>query len=320
MSREGRLFFSGNILAKSGLRKRDLIHPVFISERSAPVKSAFPGVSFSSPESLVAELEGISKSGISNVIFFGIPSLRDADGQSAWSDRGIVQRAIRMAKKSFGKKLAIYADTCLCQYNLSGHCGVESRQGGLIDNDGTLDLLKKIALSQASAGADVVAPSAMMDGQVLEIKRCLQQNGFDNCKILSYSAKHASSLYTPFRSAAFAKHSPIDKSSYQVSYADARQAMRELEYDVLEGADMVMVKPAIAHLDLVAEAKARFDVPIVVQNVSGEYMMVKAAASEGWIDEDEWKAVCMSSIKRAGADMIVSYFASDVAQMLDKAR
>jgi porphobilinogen synthase len=205
-------------------------------------------------------------------------------------------------------------DVCVCQYNFSGHCGLVRK--GKVDNDLTLQTLSKIAVSHVEAGADVVAPSSMMDGQVRTIKEALIDKGL-KARILSYSAKHASSLYTPFRSAAFAKpHLHLDKSSYQLSYANPREALREIENDINEGADMVMIKPALAYLDIITMTKDHFDFPVAVQNVSGEYAMIKAAGVKGWINENEWKVWSIASIKRAGADKIISYFSLDIAAYL----
>jgi porphobilinogen synthase len=264
---------------------------------------------------ILKHVQSIADSGISSIILFGIPKRRDQIGSSAFDRNGIVQDAIREIKSCFGSTVNVATDVCICQYNLTGHCGIISK-GGRIDNDATLDILAKIAASHAEAGADVVAPSAMMDGQVYAIKNELHSRRL-NASILSFSAKHASSLYTPFRSAAFKKMtSLLDKSTYQVSYSNSRQALREIEADINEGADMVMIKPALTYLDLVRLIKSRFDYPVVVQNVSGEYAMIKAAAMRGWIDEEEWKVHSIASIKRAGADRVISYFVLDIAKYL----
>jgi porphobilinogen synthase len=252
--------------------------------------------------------------GISSVILFGISSDRDVRGSMAASAEGVVQRAIREIRSAFGSSINIVTDVCVCQYNDTGQCGL--LRDGRIDNDSTLEVLAEIAMSHAEAGADVVAPSSMMDGQVHAIRTALADSGL-NPQILSYSAKHASSLYSPFRSAAFARPgASIDKSSYQVSYANPRQVMMEVQTDIAEGADMVMIKPALAYLDLVTMVKDRFAFPVAVQNVSGEYAMIKAAAARGWINEEKWKVKTLASIKRAGADRIISYFAMDVAKYL----
>ena len=299
------------MFARAGLRKEHLIFPVFVSDRQSDIGS-MPGISIMPLAKIADHIQSIANAGISSVIVFGIPKTRNNNGSHAADRNGIVQQAVRAIKSGFGKSMNVTTDVCICQYNLSGHCGII--HGGKVDNDATLKMLADIAKSHAEAGVDVVAPSSMMDGQVHAIKYAL--GGFAT-KILSYSAKHASSLYTPFRSAAFAKaRLQIDKSTYQVSYANKRQAMMEIETDINEGADMVMIKPALAYLDLVRMAKDRFNFPIAVQNVSGEYAMIKAAAMQGLIDEEEWKACCIASIRRAGADRIISYFSLDVAKYL----
>jgi len=274
-----------------------------------------PGVAVTPLRKILKRVQSIADSGISSIIIFGIPNRRDQIGSSAFDRKGIVQDAIRETKSCFGNTMNVATDVCICQYNLTGHCGIVSN-GGSINNDATLNILAKIAVSHAEAGADVVAPSAMMDGQVYAIKNELHSRRL-NTSILSFSAKHASSLYTPFRSAAFMKMGArLDKSTYQVSYSNSRDALREIETDIKEGADMVMIKPALMYLDLVRMVKDTFNYPVVVQNVSGEYAMIKAAAMRGWIDEDEWKVHSIASIKRAGADKIISYFVLDIAKYL----
>lgn len=301
-------------LTLQGLRKNDLVLPVFVSGKSKNLDS-MPGVPVTAPEDITPYVERVMDSGISSVIVFGIPERRDARGSGAADGEGLVQRSVRELRSSFGKSLTIITDVCLCQYNLSGHCGFVISEGR-IDNDSTLDYLGEIAASHSEAGADEVAPSSMMDGQVQAIRNILADRGLQS-RILSYSAKHASTLYAPFRSAAFARPTErLDKSSYQVSYANPREVLREIEMDIGEGAHMVMVKPALVYLDLVRMAKERFDFPIAVQNVSGEYAMIKAAAGNGWIDEEEWKVLTVAAIKRAGADRIISYFSLDVVKHL----
>ena len=263
--------------------------------------------------STASTVETIEKSGIRDVILFGIPERRDITGRQAANANGPVQKAIRSIKSSFGSRVNVISDVCVCQYNKSGHCGIS--KNGSVDNDSTLELLSRIAMSHTDAGADVVAPSAMMDGQVLAIRSALESSG-SKAKILAYSAKHSSSLYTPFRSAAFANKKSIDKSAYQLSPSNPREALREIEMDIAEGADMVMVKPAMAYLDVIAMARDRFDVPIAVQNVSGEYAMLNAAAENEWLDLREWLAGIFSGFKRAGADKIISYFALGFANEL----
>lgn len=302
------------IFALSGLRKSHLVFPVFVSDSPSMIKS-MPGISVTPIQRISQHVQSIADSGVSSVIIFGIPKSRDPIGSSALDRKGIVQEAIRKIKSSFGSAMSVATDVCICQYNLTGHCGIVSN-GGKVNNDATLKVLAKIAASHAEAGADVVAPSAMMDGQVYAIKRELHCRRLD-ASVLSFSAKHTSSLYTPFRSAAFAKMTTrVDKSSYQVSYSNSRLALREIETDINEGADIVMIKPALMYLDLVRMVKNKFNYPVAVQNVSGEYAMIKAAAMRGWINEEEWKVHSIASIKRAGADKIISYFVLDVAKYL----
>lgn len=302
------------IFASSGLRKSHLVFPVFVSNSPSLIKS-MPGIAVTPIRRISQYVQSIADSGISSIIIFGIPKSRDPIGSSAFDRKGIVQDAIREIKSSFGNAMSIATDVCICQYNLTGHCGIVCN-GGWVDNDATLKVLAKIAASHAEAGADVVAPSAMMDGQVYAVKRELHSRRLD-ASVLSFSAKHASSLYTPFRSAAFARATTrLDKSSYQVSYSNSRLALREIETDINEGADMVMIKPALMYLDLVRMVKNRFNYPVAVQNVSGEYAIIKAAAMQGWINEEEWKVHSIASIKRAGADKIISYFVLDVAKYL----
>jgi porphobilinogen synthase len=302
------------IFASSGLCKSDLVFPVFVSDSPSMIKS-MPGMAVTPIQKISQRMQSIVDSGISSVIIFGIPKSRDPIGSSAFDRKGVVQDAIREIKSSFGSAMTVATDVCICQYNLTGHCGIVSNEGK-VNNDATLKILVKIAVSHAEAGADIIAPSAMMDGQVYAIKKELYSRGLD-ASVLSFSAKHASSLYTPFRSAAYAKMTKrLDKSSYQVSYTNSRLALREIETDIHEGADMVMIKPALMYLDLVRMVKNKFNYPVAVQNVSGEYAMIKAAAMRGWIDEEEWKVCLLVSIKRAGADKIISYFVLDVAKYL----
>jgi porphobilinogen synthase len=304
------------IFASVGLRKSHLIFPIFVSERPEKIDS-MPGMSVTPVDKVERHVQSILDTGISSIIVFGIPKSRDHQGSQAFDKDGVVQQATRAIKSGFGSSVNIVTDVCVCQYNLTGHCGIIANRGSVVDNDATLEVLSRIAASHVEAGADVVAPSSMMDGQVHAIKSELAAHSL-KASILSYSAKHSSSLYTPFRSAAFAKKvkSRLDKSSYQVSYANPRQVMREIETDINEGADMVMIKPALAYLDLVRMIKDKFSVPVAVQNVSGEYAMIKAAAMRALIDEEEWKVSSIAAIKRAGADRIISYFALDVAKYL----
>ena len=272
-----------------------------------------PGMAVTPIEKISPRVEVMIGTGVTSLIVFGIPKNRDSRGSSAFDRMGVVQRAVREIKASFGSSVNVITDVCVCQYNKSGHCGIVF--GGGVDNDITLRVLTQIASSHVEAGADVVAPSSMMDGQVRAIKSALE--GYRKTMILSYSAKHASSLYSPFRSAAFAKaKSRLDKSSYQVSYANPRQVLLEIETDINEGADMVMIKPALTYLDLVRMVKDKFSYPVAVQNVSGEYAMIKAAARMGWLDENRTMWETLTAIKRAGADLILTYYAKEAARAL----
>lgn len=313
-----------DIIAAVGLRKEHLIFPVFVSGRHVTTIHSMPGMSITPIKKISDHIQSIIDAGISSIIIFGIPKTRDAQGSQALDSNnnstgnggGIVQQAIKAIKANFGNSINIISDVCVCQYNLSGHCGVVIRNGK-VDNDATLKTLVEIAVSHANAGTDIVAPSSMMDGQVQAIRSALDKSNFKTIRILSHSAKHSSSLYSPFRSAAFsskARHQNIDKSSYQVSYSNPRQVLMEIEIDIKEGADMVMIKPALAYLDLVRMVKDRYKFPVAVQNVSGEYAMIKAAAMHRLIDEEEWKVYSIASIKRAGADKIISYFSLDVVK------
>jgi porphobilinogen synthase len=274
---------------------------------------------------VVQHIQKIIDEGISSVIIFGSPDMRDVGASSAFQKDGIVQKCTRKIKKEFGGLVTIITDVCICQYNLTGHCGLQigNHNGieGTIDNDSTLDLLCKIATSHAESGADIVAPSSMMDGQVVKIRSALNRRGFRNIKIMAFSAKHASALYSPFRMTAYSKHikdyPTINKSTYQLGYGNPRQAIREIQSDIQEGADMITIKPSLAYLDVVSMIRDNFDFPLVVQNVSGECAMIKAAAKKGWIDEEEWKVNSMVAIKRAGANSIISYFTMDMVKYLD---
>ncbi|HZE78736.1 MAG TPA: porphobilinogen synthase [Nitrososphaeraceae archaeon] len=313
-------------LESTGLQKDQMVFPIFVQEKEEqePELHCMPGTTKVSMRKLTDHIQSIVDVGLSSIIIFGIPKERDKIGSAAANKNGIVQKVLRKIKREFGDALNTITDVCLCQYNISGHCGLVADHAvngsDAVDNDGTLSLLADTALSHAEAGADVVAPSAMMDGQVTTIRNSLNENGFRRIKILSYSAKHCSSLYTPFRSAAYSKnihdYNKIDKSSYQVSYTNRTEILREIEADIAEGADMVMIKPAMAYLDLVYMIKEKLGFPTAVQNVSGEYAMIKAAALHGWINEEEWKVNSIASIKRSGADKIISYFARDIARYL----
>ncbi len=296
----------------------DLIYPLFVEETARhriPV-GAMPGIFRLPIEELKEEAKSIAALGIPAVILFGIPARKDEFGSSAYDDNGVVQGAIRAIREATPEDFVIITDVCLCEYTSHGHCGVVKNEKLL--NDPTLEILEKVAVSHARAGADIVAPSGMIDGQVAAIRKTLDGAGFEDVAIMSYSAKHASSMYGPFREAAGATPQFGDRKSYQMDYSNPNEALREVSLDVQEGADIVIVKPALAYLDVIFRVKSKFDIPVGAYNVSGEYSMVKAAAEKGWIDEDRAVLEILTGIKRAGADMIVTYFAKDVATILKK--
>lgn len=305
------------LVRETAVKKSSLIYPVFIEEGEnikAPIDS-MPGIFRWSIDRIDEELERVSQSKIGGILVFGIPKHKDETGSSAYDENGIMQNAIRHIKAKYPDMLVI-ADVCLCEYTSHGHCGVVC--GGEIINDETLPLLAKMAVSLAGAGADIIAPSDMMDGRIGFIRNALDENGFVNIPILSYSAKFASGYYSPFRDAADSAPAFGDRKTYQMDCANGREAMREIEDDIAEGADMIMVKPALAYLDLVRQARDRFDLPLAAYNVSGEYSMVKAAAQNGWIDEKRIVMENMTAISRAGADIIITYHALDAARWLDE--
>lgn len=302
-------------LRETKLHPAELVAPIFVLDGKGTVEQVkeMPGISRYSADRLGPYVARLAKAGVGGVILFGVPSRKDTMGTGAYARDGVVPTAVRALRKEF-PDLMIMADVCLCEYTTHGHCGVLS--GEKVDNDRTLPLLAKAAVEYASAGADVVAPSAMMDGQVLAIRRALDGAGLGETLVMSYSAKYASAFYSPFRSAAGSKPSFGDRKSYQMDVASRRQAMREIEADVKEGADIVMVKPALAFLDVISEARSRFDLPLAAYNVSGEYSMVKAAAAKGWLDEKAAVYEVLVGIKRAGADLIITYFAEQAAMWM----
>ena len=269
-----------------------------------------PGIFQFSIDNVVKECEEIAGLQIPGVLLFGIPAKKDHVGTDSFSEEGIIQRAVRAIRDAVPELLVI-TDICLCEYTDHGHCG--NIVSGDVDNDTTLELLSRQALSHARAGAGMLAPSAMMDGMVLAIRNTLDQNGFSGLPIMSYSAKFASSFYGPFREAAESAPQFGDRKSYQMNGANAREALREIEQDMKEGADIVMVKPALAYLDIIRTARDNFNIPLAAYNVSGEYSMIKAASAKGWIHEEQIVTEILNSIKRAGADIIISYFAKEVA-------
>ena len=306
------------MVQETKLSASDFIYPIFVTH-GRDVRSEIapmPGIHQLSPDQLASEIGEIVGLGIPAVLLFGIPAKKDAQGTEAYDPAGIVQEAIRVIKQ-IAPGLMVVTDVCLCEYTDHGHCGVVT--DGKVDNDRTLELLAKAALSQAEAGADMVAPSAMMDGQVAAVRDALDSGGFQDTPIMAYSAKYDSAFYGPFRVAAESAPQFGDRSGYQMDPANVRQAMREIEQDIEEGADIVMVKPALAYLDVLAAAKKAFGHPMAAYNVSGEYAMVKAAAENEWIDGRRVTMEILIAIKRAGADMIISYHAKEAARWLSAA-
>jgi len=273
-----------------------------------------PGQTRFSLSSLEKETVALKERGVRTVLLFGIPSLKNDDGSSSYDPKGIVQRSIETLKDQLGDEIVVGTDVCLCQYTSHGHCGII--RDGMVENDETLKRLAETAVSHAKAGADIVAPSAMIDGQVAAIRQALGDNGFKDTAILAYAAKHSSSFFGPFREAAFSKPQFGDRRTYQMDYSNPEMAMREIALDIKEGADMIMVKPALAYLDVIYRTKKRFRMPMAAYNVSGEYSMLKAAAREGWIDEKSAILEVLTAIKRAGADMIITYHAKEAAEWL----
>ena len=296
----------------------DLIYPLFAAAGKGIRKEvpSMPGVFQLSVENLVREVKDVAALGIPAILLFGIPAKKDARGSDAVSDKGIVQTAVRAIKDSVPEILVI-TDVCFCEYTDHGHCGILTREGD-VDNDATLEILAASALSHARAGADLVAPSDMMDGRVAAIRKALDDGGFDGIPILSYAAKYASGFYGPFRDAAESTPKSGDRRSYQMDPPNALEALREVDQDVREGADIVMVKPALAYLDIIRRVRDAFDLPVAAYNVSGEYSLVKAAAKLGWVDGERVMMEILTSIKRAGADLILTYSAKEAAKILVK--
>jgi porphobilinogen synthase len=303
------------LVRETHLRPEDFILPLF----SCPGKnlrreiSSMPGVHHLCVDEIVREAAAAFEMGVRGVILFGLPESKDEAGTGAYAENGVVQEAIRGIKREVPDLLVI-ADTCLCEYTSHGHCGVV--EGGEVLNDESLELLARTAVSQAQAGADIVAPSAMMDGQVGAIRQALDQNGLDHIPIMSYAVKFASAFYGPFREAADSAPAFGDRRAYQMDPPNAREAMREAELDVAEGADILLVKPATVFLDIIKMVRDRFDLPLAAYHVSGEYALIKAAAQKGWIDEQRVMIETLTSIKRAGADIILTYYAREAVRTL----
>ena len=307
------------MVAETRLTPDDLIAPLFVREgiTEPQLIASIPGVMQRTLGSLRAEVADLVGLGVPGVILFGVPETKDDIGSGAWNPDGIVQIALRELRDTFGDRVVLMSDLCLDEYTSHGHCGVLDGHGS-VDNDATLDLYANVAIAQATAGADIVAPSGMMDGAVAAIRDALDGEDFIETAIMAYSAKYASALYGPFRDAVDVTiEDGGDRKGYQQDPANARESLEEIRQDILEGADIVMVKPAMSYLDIIARARQEVDIPMAAYHVSGEYAMVKAAAERGWIDGDAVAIEQLTSIRRAGADMVLTYFARDVAELLN---
>lgn len=307
------------MVAETHLGVDDLIAPLFVREgitEPVPIESLH-GVVQHTTNTLVTEVKRLVGLGVPAVVLFGIPLHKDPEGSEAWNPDGVVQVALQECRQVFGDEIVLIADLCVDEYTSHGHCGIVGSDGS-VDNDATLELYAAAAVAQARAGADIVAPSGMMDGQVLAIRDALDGEDFTDTSILAYSAKYASAFYGPFRDAVDVTIADGgDRKGYQQDWRNSREAMEEIRLDLEEGADMVMVKPALAYLDIITRARMTYDVPLAAYHVSGEYAMIKAAAANGWIDGEAAAAEVLGSIKRAGADMILTYLAAEVAETLN---
>jgi porphobilinogen synthase len=306
-----------SLVRETSISADHLIYPLFVQPGKGvrePV-SSMPGVMRLSVDQLAAEAKECMALGVRSIILFGLPEQKDAMGSGAHAKAGIIQRAIREIKNKVPEML-ISTDVCLCEYTSHGHCGILIDKQ--VDNDATLEVLAKTALSHAEAGADMVAPSDMMDGRVAEIRTALDENNYHMVPVMSYAVKYASAFYGPFREAAECAPESGDRRGYQMDPANIREALREAALDVDEGADILMVKPAVAYLDVISRLRDEFDLPIAAYHVSGEYAMIKAAAAQGWVDEEKVMAETLLSIRRAGADIILTYFAKDMARLLQR--
>ncbi|MCH8231760.1 MAG: porphobilinogen synthase [Bacteroidetes bacterium] len=305
------------LVRENQLSVNDFIYPLFIEEGDnidTPI-SSMPGINRYSIDKLSTIMDRVKEAKIPAVLLFGIPTHKDEVGSKTWNDQGVIQQAIRYIKENY-PQVAVITDVCFCEYTSHGHCGVLVNE--YVDNDLTLTNIQKQVLSHARAGADMVAPSGMMDGAIAGVRITLDDNGFNNMPIMGYTAKYASAFYGPFREAAESAPAFGNRKTYQMDPANGREAMLEAEYDNLEGVDILMVKPAMAYLDVVKTFKNKFNKPIAAYNVSGEYSMIKAAAANGWIDGDKVMMELLLSIKRAGADIIITYFALEAAQLINK--
>ncbi|MEJ5300189.1 MAG: porphobilinogen synthase [Thermodesulforhabdaceae bacterium] len=305
------------LIRETRLSVDNLIYPLFVvpGEKVRNKVPSMPGVFQLSRDEIVREAKEITNLGIPAVILFGIPETKDERGSEAYSQSGVVQQAVK-AIKDATPELIVITDVCLCEYTSHGHCGI--LKGREVDNDSTLDVLARIAISHAKSGADIVAPSDMMDGRIGAIRQALDESGFSQTAIMAYSAKYCSGFYGPFREAAQSAPQFGDRRSYQMDVSNVEEAIREVAMDIEEGADIVMVKPALAYLDIIRTVKDRFDFPLAAYNVSGEYAMVKAACEKGWLEEKRIVMEILTAIRRAGADMILTYFAKDVARWISE--
>ncbi len=305
------------LVRENSLQLNDLVYPIFIEEGQGIETEivSMPGIKRYSLDTLSKELDEVSKLDIPAILLFGIPGSKDEIGSETWNDKGIIQRAIRFIKKHY-PHLYVITDVCFCEYTSHGHCGIIHDND--VDNDATLVNIAKQVISHAKAGADMVAPSGMMDGMIAAIREALDQTGFPNLPVMSYAVKYASAFYGPFRDAADSTPSFGDRRTYQMDPSNRDEALREANFDDQEGADILMVKPALSYLDIIRDVKNNFDRPVACYNVSGEYAMIKAAAEKGWIDEEKVMMESLLSMKRAGADIIITYFAKDVAKVLMK--
>ncbi|HEY9485377.1 MAG TPA: porphobilinogen synthase [Nitrososphaeraceae archaeon] len=304
------------LLQETRISTDDLVYPLFVEEGLKTTKNiaSMPDIQRIPPSKIVDVVSEILDLGIKGVVVFGIPSKKDEAAKSAYNEKGIVQKSIKTIKKHFGDRIVVISDVCMCQYTNSGHCGIVNDT--MVDNDSSIEVLAKIAESHATSGADIIAPSAMMDGQVFAIREQLNDAGFNDTSIMAYSAKMASSLYTPFRDLANSLPTFGDRKTYQMPFTNTLESLREIELDIKEGADMIMIKPALPYLDLICQAREIFKLPLCAFSVSGEYALIKAAAEKGWISETDVMIEFLSSIKRAGSDIIITYFAKKMAKVL----
>ena len=308
-----------DLVCETRLSSKMLIYPIFVREGKNIIENidAMPGQKRYSPDRLPEILERVAEKNIGGILLFGIPDHKDECASAAWDENGVIQNAMRVAKKYF-PDITIIGDVCMCEYTSHGHCGIIKSINGenIIDNDSSLEFLSRIALSQAQAGADIIAPSDMMDGRVAAIRSKLDENGFINTPILSYAVKYASSFYGPFREAAGSAPAFGDRKTYQMDFRNVREAVKEALLDINEGADMLIIKPALAYLDVLKSVREKTLVPVAAYSVSGEYSMIKAAAMNGWLNEQNVVTESAFSIARAGADMIITYFALELADWI----